>query len=93
MKILHITKKYPNAIGGDATYVANLEGQQRISGNQVFILTADCKEIGVGEYLYKFGLKDLARNWDRITLRRIISSLFFFFYLPLLLNESLKHSF
>jgi hypothetical protein len=45
MKILHLTKKYPEVIGGDAVVVYNLKKQQEHLGDQVFILTSNCEEI------------------------------------------------
>lgn len=84
MRILHVTKKYPHAIGGDAGYVANLENQQRKNGHQVFILTANCKEIIDGENIYRFGLRDISKNWDKITIKRLFSLVVFFISFPFL---------
>lgn len=77
MRILHVTKKYPNAIGGDATCVFNLERELRKRGDEVFILTTNCPEIIDKDNLYKFGLKDISHNWDRVTVKRVLSLLFF----------------
>lgn len=76
MKILHVTKKYPKAIGGDSTMVSNLEKVQVMSGHHVFVLTSNCPEIDDKDNVYKFGLRGRAENQDRITLRRIISLIF-----------------
>ena len=73
MKILHLTKKYPKALGGDAVVVVNLEKQQQKAGHEVFILTSNCPEIIEKENVVKFGLKDSAPDQDRVTCRRIIS--------------------
>lgn len=73
MKILHLTKKYPEALGGDAVVVYNLEKQQKKAGHKVFILTSNCSEIVEKESIRKFGLKDSALNQDKITFRRVIS--------------------
>ena len=73
MKILHITKKYPEALGGDAVVVYNLEKQQKKAGHKVFILTSNCSEIVEKESIHKFGLRDSAPNQDKITFRRVIS--------------------
>jgi uncharacterized membrane protein/glycosyltransferase involved in cell wall biosynthesis len=73
MKILHITKKYPNALGGDATVVANLEKQQWKNGHKVAVLTSNCAEIKHKSNVYKFGLKDTPANLDNITPRRLLS--------------------
>ncbi|MDI6758889.1 MAG: glycosyltransferase family 4 protein [Candidatus Omnitrophota bacterium] len=78
MRILHVTKKYPNAIGGDATCVFNLERVQEKRGHKVFIATINDREIRDKANLYKFGLKDSAYNWDNVTLKRILSLMLFF---------------
>ena len=87
MKILHVTKKYPNAIGGDAIYVANLENQQKISGNEVYILTPNCKEIIYKNNVFKFGLRDNAKNWDKIGIKRFVSLFIFLFYFLFILKR------
>ena len=79
MKILHVTKKYPNALGGDAIVSNNLEKQQKKLKYKVFILTTNCHEIVNKSNIIKFGLKDFAQNWDLITIRRIFSLLMLFF--------------
>ena len=55
MKILHITKKYENALGGDAVVVSNLERQQLDQGHEVIVITSNCDEIIDDERHYKFG--------------------------------------
>lgn len=73
MKILHITKKYPRALGGDAVVVANLQKQQQAAGHTVVIVTSACDDIKNGKHIYKCGLKDTAAGLDAITIKRIIS--------------------
>jgi glycosyltransferase involved in cell wall biosynthesis len=73
MKILHLTKKYPNALGGDSIVVSNLEYQQKQEGHDVFIITSNCSEIVSKENIFKFGLAETVPNLDKITFRRIIS--------------------
>lgn len=73
MKILHITKKYPNALGGDAVVVQNLENQQKLHGHEVAILTTNCAEINKGDQIHKFGLRDTPAGLDGITLKRLVS--------------------
>ena len=95
MKILHITKKYPEALGGDAVVVYNLEKQQKNAGHKVFILTSNCPEIVEKENVFKFGLKDPASNQDKITFRRIVSLfilLFFGFKLIKKIKPDVIHS-
>jgi glycosyltransferase involved in cell wall biosynthesis len=79
VKILHITKKYANALGGDAVVVGNLERQQLAQGHDVVVLSSNCAEIIADERHYKFGLLDTPAALDSITLRRLASlgALFF----------------
>jgi glycosyltransferase involved in cell wall biosynthesis len=75
MKILHITKKYPNALGGDAVVVSNLQKCQMDAGHQVAVVTSRCDEVPEAEHLYKVGLKDTPSGLDKITPRRMCSLL------------------
>lgn len=79
MKILHITKKYTKALGGDAVVVSNLEKLQLALGREVVVLTSNCDEIISDERHYKFGLLDTSAALDDISLRRLVSlgALFF----------------
>jgi len=79
MKILHVTKKYPNAVGGDAIVVSNLEKQQKKNGHEVFILTTNCDDILNKPNVTKFGLKDNSQHLDTITWRRIFSLIGLYF--------------
>jgi glycosyltransferase involved in cell wall biosynthesis len=79
VKILHITKKYPNALGGDAIVVSSLEKQQIEAGHKVTILTSNCDEIKNRKNIYKFGLKDTPTELDRITIKRLFSLIALFF--------------
>lgn len=78
MKILHLTKKYPDALGGDAIVVANLEAQARKSGHDVVILTSNCPEIKKAPNVHTFGLSDTPAGLDNITPRRLLSLLHLF---------------
>jgi glycosyltransferase involved in cell wall biosynthesis len=73
MKILHITKKYKNAFGGDVVVVSNLEKQQLVQGHEIVVLTSNCDEIIKDERHYKFGLLDTSAALDSISLRRLAS--------------------
>ena len=73
MKILHITKKYPQALAGDAVAVSNLEKQQLQRRDKVAVLTSNCDEITADKLHYKFGLRDTPAALDAITLRRLLS--------------------
>lgn len=79
MKILHVVKKYPHALGGDAVVVSNLQCHQEKSGHKVVIVTSRCDEIDDGENIYKFGLKDTPAALDTINLKRILSLVVLFF--------------
>lgn len=72
MRILHACKKYPNAFGGDAVVVSNLEKIQS-EKNQVIILTSNCDEINNQENVLKFGLKTSSQDLDKITMKRMLS--------------------
>lgn len=87
MKILHVTKKYPNALGGDATAVSNLEKQQIKNGNEVFILTTNCEDIIDKKNVIKFGVKDTPSGLDKITFKRIISLIQLYFKSKKILKE------
>lgn len=79
MKILHLVKKYPGALGGDAVVVANLQKQQERAGHKIVIVTSRCDEINDGENIHKFGLKDTPAALDTISLKRIASLIVLFF--------------
>lgn len=79
MKILHVVKKYPEALGGDAVVVANLQKQQEKAGHTVVVVTSRCDEIANGKNIYKCGLKDTPATLDHITVRRMVSLVLLFF--------------
>lgn len=79
MKILHITKKYPDALGGDAVVVANLRAGQELAGHRVSILTSNCPEIVSGPGIYRCGMSSTAPELDTITPKRLLSLLVLFF--------------
>lgn len=79
MRILHVAKKYPKAIGGDAHVVHSLASCQRDVGHDVWVLTTNCREIVEDKYVIKCGISDRAQNYDRITLKRIVSLVILFF--------------
>lgn len=73
MKIMHVTKKYPGALGGDAVVVSSLQKQQQSAGHKVVIVTSNCADIKSSSSVYKCGLADTPARLDTITPRRIIS--------------------
>ncbi len=79
MNILHVCKKYPPVMGGDAVVVANLQKQQQAANHKVVIVTSNCAEVTDVPGVYKVGLKDTSIGLDAITLRRIFTLLILFF--------------
>lgn len=75
MRIMHVCKKFPNALGGDAVVVAHLREQQKMLGHSVSVVTSNCDEIASQPHIYKVGLRDTATGLDYITPRRIMSLL------------------
>lgn len=87
MKILHVSKKYPQALGGDAVVVSNLGKQQQAAGHEVVIATSNCDEITDAPNIYKFGLRDTPARLDAITPKRIISLSMLFFQIFAILRR------
>jgi glycosyltransferase involved in cell wall biosynthesis len=75
LHILHVTKRYPKAAGGDASVVLGLEGAQRRNGHRVTVVTSNCSAIDDGPWIHKFGLPISEEALDRIGLRRVLSCL------------------
>ncbi|HYH74382.1 MAG TPA: glycosyltransferase family 4 protein [Candidatus Saccharimonadales bacterium] len=81
MNILHVTKKYPPALGGDAVVVANLEKQQVAAGHVTTVLTSNCDEIPADAHIVKAGFRaKTASALDAITPTRILSLVSFFLH-------------
>jgi len=88
MKVMHISKKYPQALGGDAVVVYNLCRQQQKAGHETVIVTSNCDEIVAAPQVYKFGLRDAPAKLDSITPKRLLSLVTLFFQIfPLLSKE------
>ena len=75
MKVLHVVKKYPGALGGDAVVVSQLKKQEEAAGHEVRVLTSRCRELLPAAGVYTFGLQDTSSALDAITIRRLISLL------------------
>ena len=71
MKILHVTKKFPPLIGGDASVVSNLVKIQS-KKNSVFVLTSNCGQTK-SKNILKFGMKAKSKDLDNISIKRIMS--------------------
>jgi glycosyltransferase involved in cell wall biosynthesis len=87
MKILHVTKKYPPLIGGDAIVVQSLETEQKKLGHDVFILTSKTVRAEKLPNVYSFGLGERASTLDNVTVKRVISLLLLFFQCFFLLRR------
>lgn len=79
MRILHVAKKYPPLIGGDAMVVQSLEMEQRKRGHDVFILTSKTVKTEKLTNIYCFGIVEREYNLDKITVKRLFSLLLLFF--------------
>jgi glycosyltransferase involved in cell wall biosynthesis len=80
VRILHITKKYPPLIGGDAIVVQSLEAEQNKLGHDVFILTSKTVKNEKYSNTHSFGILDEIYNLDRITAKRVISLVLLFLW-------------
>lgn len=80
MRILHVTKKYPDALGGDAEVVSSLEKQQKMQNHEVFIITSNCFTIRNKKNVFKLGVRDNPSNLDRISIKRFLSLIFLLFF-------------
>jgi glycosyltransferase involved in cell wall biosynthesis len=85
VRILHATKRYPDASGGDAVVVDQLERHQSAAGHQVFVLTSNNADIRSGPRITKFGWPLDAREIDVIGFKRTLTlfamMLYAFWYL------------
>ena len=79
MKILHISKKYPNVLGGDAVVVENLYRKQSNAGHEVLILTSNCNDTKVASNIYKFGFNSTSADLDVISIKRLASLVLLYF--------------
>lgn len=86
MKILHVCKKYPPVLGGDAVVVSHLAKQHQ-ARHAVIIVTSNCPDIPNDPHIYKVGLKDTSSGLDAITLKRIISLIIMFFGIFAILHK------
>jgi len=77
MRILHVVKKFPPLVGGDATAVAALARAQRRAGDEVEILTSNPPAVwGTEEevedpHVHRVGPEQTSAQLDRITIRRV----------------------
>ncbi len=71
MRILHIAKKYPPLIGGDATAVEALRRAQEREGHEVTVVTSNAHGIPATPGVHKVGPPQSGPDLDRITTRRL----------------------
>lgn len=71
MRILHVAKKFPRLIGGDATAVASLARVQERAGHEVFVVTSNSPAVDDAPRVYRVGPIQDGRDLDRITVRRL----------------------
>ncbi len=79
MKILHVTKKYPPLIGGDAIVVQSLETEQKKLDHDVSVLTSKTDKTTKSTTVSNFGILEKIYNLDKITTKRLFSLLLLFF--------------
>jgi glycosyltransferase involved in cell wall biosynthesis len=73
MRIVHVTKRFPGAVGGDATVVAQLAKEQASDGHRVVVVTSRVPDILPAPGVHRVGLTLSQPELDHIGLRRILS--------------------
>ncbi len=68
MRVLHVVKKFPPLVGGDATAVAALAEAQRRAGDQVEVATYNAPGV---DGAHRIGPAQSGGDLDRITFRRL----------------------
>lgn len=88
MHVMHVTKRYPTSVGGDATAVAALERALRNNGHRVTIVTSRTPSITRRKNVHRLGVPGSDETLDRVGLTRILSCLWTMLWgLRLLLRE------
>lgn len=75
LRVMQVTKRYPGAVGGDATAVASLERTLTQRGHHVTIVTTRCSAITSGPNIHQLGLPISDAALDRAGPRRFLSCL------------------
>lgn len=73
LRILHLTKRWPRAAGGDATVVARLRTEQQFHGHHVTVVTSRSAGIEGGAGVHRVGLELAPEQLDSIGVRRVAS--------------------
>ena len=71
MRILHVAKKYPPLIGGDATAVEALRRAQERAGHEVAVVVSNAPEIPAAAGVHKVGPPQTGAGLDRVTRDRV----------------------
>jgi len=71
VRILHVTKKFPPVVGGDATAVSSLTKVQSRSGHDVHVLTYRAEGIPETDHVHPVGPAQTPDGMDRIGARRL----------------------
>ncbi len=71
MRILHVTKKFPPVVGGDATAVSSLAQVQSRNGHDVHVLTYRAEGIQETDHVHPVGPMQTLDGLDRIGARRL----------------------
>jgi glycosyltransferase involved in cell wall biosynthesis len=71
VRILHVVKKYPPLIGGDATAVASLVRVQERAGHEAFVVTSNAPGVPRSARVFPVGPVQNGMDLDRITFRRL----------------------
>ncbi|MGI0149736.1 MAG: glycosyltransferase family 4 protein, partial [Thermoplasmata archaeon] len=70
MRILHVTKKLPPVVGGDATAVSSLTRAQTRRGHEVHVLVYRAAGIETTDHVHPVGPTQTPAGLDRVTLQR-----------------------
>jgi glycosyltransferase involved in cell wall biosynthesis len=75
VRVLHLTKKYPEVIGGDAVAVEALASHQRADGVETAVATFNCPQVRDDPGVIRVGPPMFPRDLDRLGLRRAMGIL------------------
>ncbi len=71
MRILHVARKFPDLIGGDASAVDAITKVQAREGHDVSVVTSNALAIRRTDGVYRVGPPQSAEDLDRVSLNRI----------------------
>lgn len=70
MRVLHVAKKYPDMLGGDAVYVDALVRRSRARGHEAFVAAPDAPELVRNPTVKAFGPRIATERLDRLGFHR-----------------------